>query len=48
MAVFSSSVWIAMLYCSCKNGENRMILRRGKGGGMVELGDVKKNKKVKM
>ena len=37
-----------MLYCSGKNGEYRMILRRGKGGRMVELGDVKKNKKVKM
>ena len=48
MAVLSSSVWIAMLYCSCKNGEYRMILRRGKGGGMVELGNVKKNKKVKL
>ena len=44
MAVFCSSVWIAMLYSSCKNGKYRMILRRGKDNGMVELGDVKKQK----
>ena len=48
MAVLSSSVWIAMLYCSCKNGEYRMILRQSKGGSRVELGDAKKHKKVKM
>ena len=35
MAVLCSSVWIAMLYSSCKNGEYRMILWRGKGGSMV-------------
>ena len=35
MAVLCSSVWIPMLYSSCKNGEYRMILWRGKGGGMV-------------
>ena len=48
MAVLSSSVWMAMLYCLCDNGECRMILLRGNGGGMVELDDVKKRKKVKM
>ena len=48
MAVLSSSVWMAMLYCLCENGECRMIILRGNGGGMVELGDVKKRKKVKM
>ena len=48
MAVLSSSVWMAMLYWLCENGECRMILLRGNGGGMVELGDVKKRKKVKM
>ena len=48
MAVLSSSVWMAMLYCFCENGECRMIILRGNGGGMVELGDVKKRKKVKM
>ena len=37
-----------MLYCLCENGECRMILLWGNGGGMVELGDVKKRKKVKM
>ena len=37
-----------MLYCLCENGECRMILLRGNGGGMVELDDVKKRKKVKM
>ena len=42
MAVLSSSVWMAMLYCLCENGECRMILPRGNNGGMVELGDVKK------
>ena len=48
MAVLCSSVWIAMLYSSCKNGKYRTILRRGKDNGMVELGDAKKHKKVKM
>ena len=48
MAVLSSSVWMAMLYCLCESGECRMILLQGNGGGMVELGDVKKCKKVKM
>ena len=48
MAVLCSSVWIAMLYCSCKDGKYRMILRRGKGGSMVELSNAKKHKKVKM
>ena len=33
-----------MLYCLCDNGECRMILLRGNGGGMVELDDVKKQK----
>ena len=36
-----------MLYCLCENGECRMILLRGNGGGMVELDDVKKRKKGK-
>ena len=36
MAVLSSSVWMAMLYCLCEKGEYRMILWRGNGGGMVE------------
>ena len=39
---------MAMLYCLCENGECRMILLRGNGGGMVELGYVKKCKKEKM
>ena len=37
-----------MLYYLCKNGEYRKVLLRVKGGDMVELGDVKKHKKVKM
>ena len=48
MAVLSSSVWMAMLYCLCENGECRMSLLRGNDGVMVELGDVKKCKNVKM
>ena len=48
MAVLSSSVWMAMLYCLCENGECRMILLRGNGGGMVELDNVKKHKNLKM
>ena len=36
MAVLSSSVWMAMLYCLRKKGEYRMILWQGNGGGMVE------------
>ena len=33
MAALSSSVSMAMLYCLCENGECRMILLRGNGGG---------------
>ena len=36
MAVLSSSVRMAMLYCLCEKGEYRMILWQGNGGGMVE------------
>ena len=39
---------MAMLYYLCGNGECGMILLSDKGGGMVELGDVKKHKMVQM
>ena len=39
---------MGMLYYLSKNGEYRMILLSDRGGGMVELGDVKKHKMVQM
>ena len=37
MAVLSSSVWMAMLYCLCENGECRIILLRGNGATWLNL-----------
>ena len=35
MAVFCSSVWMAMACCLCENGEYRMILKRDKAVNIV-------------
>ena len=37
-----------MVCCLNENGECRRISLRGKGGGMVVLGDTKKHENVKM